>query len=94
MDITIGNGQVIDPSNGEDSIQRPVHIRDGKIAMHPESVSEKLDMPGGIHVVEPDPEQLQQRIDEGHTFIAYSVDMRMLECSCKLGIDTAARCKK
>ena len=42
--------------------------------------------PGGIHIVEPDTEQLSLRIDEGHKFIAYSVDIRMLDCSCRNGL--------
>lgn len=37
----------------------------------------------GYHVVEPDIEQLQKRIDEGYRFLAYSVDIRMLDTSCR-----------
>jgi len=51
-------------------------------------ISEKMKIAGGIHIVEPDPEQLKQRIDDGNTFIAYSVDIRMLHCACETGIDT------
>ncbi len=35
------------------------------------SVSEKLRVPGGLHIVEPDPQALKQCIDEGNRFIAY-----------------------
>ena len=36
----------------------------------------------GYHVVEPDVDQLQQRVREGYRFLAYSVDIRMLDtCS-------------
>lgn len=35
-------------------------------------------IPGGIHVVEPDPENLRQRIAAGHCLIAYGVDMIFL----------------
>jgi len=52
------------------------------------SVSEKMKMAGGIHIVEPDPKQLSQRMDEGYTFIAYSVDIRMLHSACEIGMDT------
>ena len=31
-------------------------------------------VPNGIHVVEPDPDELRQRIEEGYRFIAYSID--------------------
>jgi 2-dehydro-3-deoxyglucarate aldolase len=39
----------------------------------------KHQIPSGIHIVEPDLPQLQQRIDEGYRFLAYSVDIRMLD---------------
>ncbi len=50
------------------------------------AVADKLNMPGGIHIVEPDTEQLQLKIKEGQRFIAYSVDIRMLECACREGL--------
>lgn len=37
----------------------------------------------GYHVVEPDVDQLQQRVREGYRFLAYSVDIRMLDTSCR-----------
>ena len=37
----------------------------------------------GIHVVEPSMVELQARIDEGYRFIAYSLDIRMLDCTCR-----------
>lgn len=40
----------------------------------------------GIHIVEPDPERLRQVIDEGYRFIAYSVDVRMLDVSARAGV--------
>lgn len=42
----------------------------------------------GIHVVEPDIVQLRQRINEGFKFIAYSVDIRMLDKVCRSAIDS------
>ena len=38
------------------------------------SMCAKHKMPCGIHVVQPDPKMLEQRINEGYTFIAYGVD--------------------
>ncbi len=35
-------------------------------------------MPCGVHVVAPSPEQLNQRIEEGYRFLAYSIDAVML----------------
>ena len=35
------------------------------------------------YVVEPDVAQLQRLISEGYLFLAYSVDVRMLDTSCR-----------
>ena len=40
----------------------------------------------GVHIVEPDLQQLEQKIREGFTFIAYSVDFRMLDVSVRQGL--------
>lgn len=50
------------------------------------NVAREMDIPGGIHVIEPEPEKLQQRIDEGYRFIAYSLDIRMLDVACRKGL--------
>ena len=39
----------------------------------------------GIHLVEPDTELLNNTIEEGYKFIAYSVDIRMLDVSARHG---------
>jgi len=44
--------------------------------------------PAGLHIVEPDVSRLEQAISEGYRFIAYSVDVRMLDVSARQGIDT------
>lgn len=41
------------------------------------------DLPAGIHVVEPDPEQVWDHIKRGYKLIAYSVDFRMLSVSSR-----------
>lgn len=38
---------------------------------------------GGVHVVEPNPKLLQQRIQQGFTFLGYSLDIRMLDTLCR-----------
>lgn len=50
------------------------------------SVGGASDKAPGIHIIEPDVTQLQQRIEEGYRFIAYSVDIRMLDVTCRTGI--------
>ena len=49
--------------------------------------AEAHEVPSGIHIVEPDLDELRQRITQGYKFIAYGVDMRMLDITCRLGID-------
>ena len=39
--------------------------------------------PGGIHVIEPDPQALQQRIQAGFNFLGYSLDIRILDSLCR-----------
>ena len=46
---------------------------------------------GGIHIIEPEPEQLQQRITEGYQFIAYSLDIRMIDVACREGLKITQR---
>jgi 2-dehydro-3-deoxyglucarate aldolase len=47
------------------------------------SKAKKYNLCGGIHVVEPNTNELQQRIDEGYGFIAYSLDTRMLDSASR-----------
>ncbi len=42
----------------------------------------------GIHVIEPDVVELQERIKDNYRFIAYSLDIRMLECACREGLNS------
>lgn len=39
--------------------------------------------PGGVHVVEPDPEELYRQIDSGYRFLGYGLDIRMLDSVCR-----------
>ena len=41
----------------------------------------------GIHVIEPDVEAVRQRVGEGYSFVAYSLDIRMLDSACRFGVD-------
>ena len=51
-------------------------------------ISRILQVPGGIHIVEPDPKALDQAVRSGNRFIAYGVDTRMLDTVCREGLDT------
>ena len=46
----------------------------------------RVGCPAGIHLVEPDPVRLRQLVEQGYQFVAYSVDIRMLDVSARIGI--------
>jgi len=54
----------------------------------------RLGCPAGLHIVEPDLQRLEQTIRDGYTFIAYSVDIRMLDVSVRQGIAIMKEMKK
>ena len=47
----------------------------------------RLGCPAGLHIVEPDVPRLRQTIAEGYRFIAYSVDIRMLDSTARAGMN-------
>ncbi len=53
------------------------------------SAAQKRGLPAGLHIVEPDPARMEKAVSEGYTFIAYSVDMRMLDVSARAGVLSA-----
>ncbi len=50
------------------------------------ATGEKLGCPAGLHIVEPDNERLAQSLREGYRFIAYSVDIRLLDVGVRQGL--------
>lgn len=46
-------------------------------------------VPVGIHVIQPNPEELRQRIQEGYRLLAYSLDITMLQSLSRGGIEAA-----
>jgi len=53
---------------------------------HIRETGKRLGCPAGLHIVEPDTQRLEQTIREGYTFIAYGVDMRMLDVGARRGV--------
>ena len=47
-----------------------------------EELSDQAGVAKGIHVIEPDIEEFNQRIKEGYKMIAYSLDIRMIDKEC------------
>lgn len=52
-------------------------------------VGKRSGRPAGVHLVEPDHQRLRQIIAEGYRFIAYSVDMRVLDVGMRAGLAAA-----
>ena len=46
--------------------------------------TKEFNLPMGIHVVEPDPEKLRNKITEGYRFIAYGIDAVFLSTKAEL----------
>jgi 2-keto-3-deoxy-L-rhamnonate aldolase RhmA len=49
-------------------------------------IGKQVGSPAGMHIVEPDLQQLEQVVGDGYIFIAYSVDIRLLDISVRQGI--------
>lgn len=48
----------------------------------------------GIHVIEPDPEAARQKVAEGYRLIAYSLDIRLLDHTCRQGLEAIGSLNK
>ena len=57
-----------------------------KVIKQINAVGKKIGKPSGIHIVEPDLKLLEKASKE-YSFIAYSVDFRMIEDSCKKALE-------
>lgn len=58
------------------------------------STGERLKIASGVHIVEPDAERLMQCLQQGYRFIAYSVDMRILDVGARQGLESMRARKK
>jgi 2-keto-3-deoxy-L-rhamnonate aldolase RhmA len=47
------------------------------------ATAKRLRRPAGVHLVEPDLDRLESAVREGYTFIAYSVDFRILDAGLR-----------
>ena len=50
-------------------------------------VGKRLGKPGGLHIIEPSESDLVQCIQDGYTFIAYSLDIRILDSGCRNALE-------
>tara|TARA_Y100001934_G_scaffold165281_1_gene196701 strand:+ start:1278 stop:2021 length:744 start_codon:yes stop_codon:yes gene_type:complete len=84
------SGYIVGPYDLSASMGIPGDFSNEKMSVALERIkiaAKDYQVPSGIHIVEPDLGELKQRISEGYRFIAYGVDMRMLDITCRLATD-------
>ncbi|MCW5601313.1 aldolase/citrate lyase family protein [Nitrosomonas sp.] len=77
---------IIGPYDLSGSMGRPGELDHPEVQIAIEKVLEagrRLNKPGGIHVIEPDPAALRKRIEAGFNFLGYSLDIRILDTLCR-----------
>lgn len=86
------DGLILGPYDLSASMGRPGMFEDDDVQKVIRDVLDKarqMGKPAGIHVIEPNPDELSARISEGFCFIAYSLDIRMLDVTARRGMKMA-----
>jgi 2-dehydro-3-deoxyglucarate aldolase len=84
--LTGVDGFIIGPYDLSASMGIPGEFKDPRFEEAIKGIrvaAQKFNLCGGIHIIEPSISSLKERIDEGYRFIAYSLDIRMLDVSCR-----------
>ncbi|MEW5911503.1 MAG: aldolase/citrate lyase family protein [Thermodesulfobacteriota bacterium] len=84
------DGCIVGPYDLSGSLGRPGDFAHPDLAKAMQAVlaqAARSGKPAGLHVVEPDPAELKRRVQEGYRFLAYSVDIRMLDVACRSLLD-------
>ncbi len=82
---------IIGPYDLSGSMGRPGELNHADVQAAIELVlraGQRAKKPGGIHVIEPDPDALQQRIRSGFNFLGYTLDIRILDSLCRNHMQT------
>ena len=77
---------IIGPYDLSGSMGRPGDLNHPDVQAAIERVlaaGQRAKKPGGIHIIEPDPEALQHRIKAGFNFLGYALDIRILDSICR-----------
>ncbi|MDP1558632.1 MAG: aldolase/citrate lyase family protein [Nitrosomonas sp.] len=77
---------IIGPYDLSGSMGRPGDLNHPEVQAAIEQVlqaGQRASIPGGIHVIEPDPDALQLRIKAGFNFLGYTLDIRILDSICR-----------
>lgn len=91
------DGTIIGPYDLSGSMGKPGRFEEkdvlDKLKQY-EDLSKTLHKPLGYHVVQPDHEAVSKKIEEGYTFIAFSVDFLFLGSSCRARVLAAKKITK
>ena len=88
------DGYIIGPYDLSGSMGIPGEFQDAefiKTMDYVRATGNEMGKPGGIHIIEPEPEQLETSISNGYKFIAYSLDIRMLDTACRNGLSILSK---
>lgn len=88
------DGFIIGPYDLSTSMGIPGNFEDPGMIEAIEKIrttSSALGKTGGLHVVEPDSAKLREAIDNGFRFLAYSLDIRILDVHSRLGLEDCRR---
>ncbi len=80
------HGYMIGPYDLSASMGKPGDFHDKKFKEAIDTIvskASKFNLKKGIHIVEPDKDLLHERVKEGFDMIAYSLDIRMIDVSCR-----------
>lgn len=83
------DGYIVGPYDLSASLGKPGAFEDPDVVAALErafAAGKRLKKPGGLHVVEPDLKRLKDCIAQGLTFMAYSIDTRMLDVASRAGV--------
>lgn len=89
--LTGVSGYIIGPYDLSGSMGKPGQFDDAEFVEALRFIrhcADKHGLMGGIHVIEPNISDLKKTIAEGYQFIAYSLDIRMLDFSARQGVST------
>ena len=96
MSVQGVDGYIIGPYDLSCSMGIPGEFHDSRFIKTIEMIQDvgiRVGCPSGVHVVEPNLDELNNAIDKGFVFIAYSVDIRMLDTCAREGMMAVERSK-